>query len=38
MRASLALVADGAGLGTDQELRDALQLVAQELTASGLLP
>ena len=38
VKASLALVADGAGLGTDQELRDALQLVAQELTASGLLP
>tara|TARA_R110000782_G_scaffold34862_6_gene83336 strand:+ start:1496 stop:1933 length:438 start_codon:yes stop_codon:yes gene_type:complete len=38
VRASLALVADGTGLGTDQELRDALQLVAQELTTSGLLP
>ena len=38
VRASLALVADGVGLVTDQELRDALQLVAQELTASGLLP
>ena len=38
VKASLALVADGAGLGTDQELRDALQLVAQELAASGLLP
>ena len=38
VRASLALVADGTGLGTDQELRDALQFVAQELTTSGLLP
>ena len=37
VRASLALVADGAGLVTDQELRDALQLVAQELATSGLL-
>jgi hypothetical protein len=38
VRASLALVADGVGLVTDQELRDALQLVAQELATSGLLP
>lgn len=38
VRASLALVGEGVGLGTDQELRDALQLVAQELTGSGPLP
>ena len=38
VRASLALVADGVGLVTDQELRDALQLVAKELSTNGLLP
>ncbi len=36
--ASLALVGDGVGLSTDQELRDAVQLVAQQLAAGGLLP
>ena len=36
--ASLALVGDGVGLDTDQELRDAVQLVAQQLAAGGLLP
>ena len=38
VRASVALVGEGVGLSTDQELRDALQLVAQELATSGLLP
>ena len=38
VKAALTLVGDGVGLGTDQELRDALQLVAQELATSGLLP
>jgi len=36
--ASLALVGDGVGLGTDQELRDAVQLVAQQVATGGLLP
>ena len=38
VKASLALVGEGAGLGTDQEVKAALQLVAQELATSGLLP
>ena len=38
IKASLALVGEGVGLSTDQELRDALQLVAQELVTNGLLP
>ena len=38
VQASLALVGDGIGLSTDQELRDALQLVAQELATGGVLP
>lgn len=38
IKASLALVGEGVGLSTDQELRDALQLVAQELSTNGLLP
>jgi len=38
VKAALTLVGDGVGLGTDQELRDALQLVAQELATNGLLP
>jgi len=37
VKASLALVGEGVGLSTDQELRDALQLVAQELATNGLL-
>ena len=38
VQASLALVGDGIGLSTDQELRDALQIVAQELATGGVLP
>ena len=38
VRASIALVGDGVGLSTDEELRDAVRLVAQQLAAGGLLP
>lgn len=38
VRASLASLGEGVGLSTDQEVKAALQLVAQELATSGLLP
>ena len=38
VKASLALVGEGAGLGTDQEVKAALQLVAQELATNGPMP
>jgi len=38
VKASLASLGDGVGLSTDQELRDALQLVAQELATNGPMP
>jgi hypothetical protein len=38
VKAALALVGDGVGLSTDQEVKAALQLVAQELATNGVLP
>ena len=38
VKAALTLVGDGVGLSTDQEVKAALQLVAQELATGGLLP
>ena len=38
VKASLASLGDGVGLSTDQEVKAALQLVAQELATGGLLP
>ena len=38
IKASLALVGEGVGLSTDQEVKAALQLVAQELATNGPMP
>ena len=38
VKASLASLGDGVGLSTDQEVKAALQLVAQELATNGVLP
>jgi hypothetical protein len=38
VKASLASLGDGVGLGTDQEVKAALQLVAQELATNGPMP
>jgi hypothetical protein len=38
IKASLALVGEGVGLSTDQEVKAALQLVAQELATNGPVP